>query len=253
MALEAFAAAMAEMPLCAILRGIEPSQAVEVGEALVSAGFTLIEVPLNSPQPFESIKLMAGAVGGRAVVGAGTVLTAADVDRVAEAGGKLIVSPNTNVEVIRRTVELGLVSVPGFATPTEAFAALEAGATAIKLFPAVPGSDAMLCAAQPSLPVLRFPPWVPLTDMHLCPAPNPLPRYRKRLQEGDDGRAAQGHLDRGGGRDWRPRGHGDVPARGGERFWPGLCALQGGTLHRGGGGARCPVRGAHSRDARHWS
>jgi 2-dehydro-3-deoxyphosphogalactonate aldolase len=125
----------ATMPVVAILRGLRPDEAVPVGAALVDAGIRILEVPLNSPQPFDSIAALAQAFQGHATVGAGTVLRPDDVDRVREAGGTIVISPNTNTEVIRRTREAGMVSLPGCLTPTEAFAALEAGAHAVKLFP----------------------------------------------------------------------------------------------------------------------
>ena len=131
-----FAAALAQCPLIAILRGIRPEEAAAAGEVLVDAGFTLIEVPLNSPDPLRSIASLADAVGARAVGGAGTVLSGSQVADVAAAGGRLVVSPNTDPAVIAATVEAGLASVPGFLTPSEAFAAHAAGATAQKYFPA---------------------------------------------------------------------------------------------------------------------
>ncbi len=122
--------------LVAILRGVRPQEAVEIGSALVDAGFTLIEVPLNSPDPLESIARMSEALGDRAIIGAGTVLSPEAVDDVVNAGGRLVVTPCANTEVIRRAKQHGAICVPGVMTPTEAFAALEAGADALKLFPA---------------------------------------------------------------------------------------------------------------------
>jgi 2-dehydro-3-deoxyphosphogalactonate aldolase len=121
--------------LIAILRGLTPAEAPAAGAALVDAGVRIIEVPLNSPQPFDSITLLARAFGARVLVGAGTVLTPADVERVAEAGGRLVLSPNFDAAVVRQTKARGLLSVPGVATPSEGFAALAAGADALKLFP----------------------------------------------------------------------------------------------------------------------
>ena len=125
----------ATMPIVAILRGLAPREALSIGSALVEAGIRILEVPLNSPDPFDSIGQLARAFAGHATVGAGTVLTPEDVDRVRDAGGQIVISPNTNRDVIRRTREAGLVSLPGCLTPTEAFTALEAGAHAVKLFP----------------------------------------------------------------------------------------------------------------------
>ncbi len=147
-----FAQAFAACPLVAILRGLTPAEAPAIGDALADAGFTLIEVPLNSPDPFASIRLMADRLAGRALVGAGTVLTVEQVGQVADAGGTLIVSPNTNPDVIRAAVTAGLVSMPGYFTPSEGFAALAAGATALKLFPADGTTPAMLKAQRAVLP-----------------------------------------------------------------------------------------------------
>jgi 2-dehydro-3-deoxyphosphogalactonate aldolase len=147
-----FDAALAHCPLIAILRGITPSEVVAVGELLFDAGFRLIEVPLNSPEPLDSIARLAKALTGRAVVGAGTVLRVADVRAVGNAGGTMIISPNTNVEVIAATSKSGLVSLPGIATPSEAFAALEAGAIALKLFPAEGASPSVLKSIRAVLP-----------------------------------------------------------------------------------------------------
>lgn len=125
-----------EPSLVAILRGLRPEEAVAIGTALVEAGFRLIEVPLNSPLPFVSITQLARALGERTLVGAGTVLNGADAGRLLDAGGRLCVMPHGDVAVIREAKRLGLVCLPGVATPTEAFAALAAGADGLKLFPA---------------------------------------------------------------------------------------------------------------------
>lgn len=122
--------------LVAILRGIKPAEAEAVGAALIDAGITIIEVPLNSPEPLDSIGRLAARFGSEALIGAGTVLTPDDVDAVKEAGGALIVSPNCEPAVIRRTLEKGMVSMPGVFTASECFAAIAAGARTLKLFPA---------------------------------------------------------------------------------------------------------------------
>ncbi|MGI9510895.1 MAG: 2-dehydro-3-deoxy-6-phosphogalactonate aldolase [Geminicoccaceae bacterium] len=128
--------ALDRLSLVAILRGLQPAQAVEVGQVLVDAGFKVIEVPLNSPQPLQSIERLAHALGERAIIGAGTVLKSADISAVASAGGRLIVMPHADGSLIRQVDHLGLFCIPGVATPTEAFAALDAGADALKMFPA---------------------------------------------------------------------------------------------------------------------
>lgn len=128
-------AALARNPYIAILRGITPEEAIPVGQALAAAGFGIIEVPLNSPQPVESIRRLAAELGSRCLIGAGTVMTPGDVDAVKVAGGRLIVMPHSDPTVIRAAKSSGLLAVPGVATPTEAFAALAAGADALKMFP----------------------------------------------------------------------------------------------------------------------
>ena len=139
-------------PLIAILRGITPDDAIAVTEVLLDAGIDKIEVPLNSPGPLASIGLMAEAHGERALIGAGTVLTAKEVDAVADVGGRLIVSPNCDTGVITRTRELGLESWPGIFTPSEAFSALDAGATGLKLFPGSMAGPSGLQAMRAILP-----------------------------------------------------------------------------------------------------
>ena len=147
-----FASGFAALPLVAILRGVRPDEVEGIGEALVEAGFTLIEVPLNSPDPFTSIERLARAQGDRALIGAGTVLRAEDVARVRDAGGRMIVSPNTDVDVIAASAAAGMASLPGYFTASEAFAALAAGATALKLFPAEAASPAVIKAQRAVLP-----------------------------------------------------------------------------------------------------
>lgn len=123
-------------PLVAILRGVKPDEVLAVAETLVDAGWSSIEVPLNSPSPFASIERLAARFGNRIVLGAGTVVTVADVQRCADAGARLVLSPNRDAEVIRRARALDLLVMPGVATPSEAFEALAAGAQSLKLFPA---------------------------------------------------------------------------------------------------------------------
>lgn len=125
-----------ELPLIAILRGIAPSDVESVGKVLVEAGFKIIEVPLNSPEPFESIKNLVRTFGRQICAGAGTVRSKNQIDAVSDAGGSLIVMPHSNADLVRYAKDKGLSCVPGSATPTEAFAMLDAGADAIKLFPA---------------------------------------------------------------------------------------------------------------------
>ncbi|ESX61597.1 2-dehydro-3-deoxy-6-phosphogalactonate aldolase [Mesorhizobium sp. LSHC422A00] len=122
--------------LVAILRGLKPSEAVAIGQALFDAGIEAIEVPLNSPEPFSSIASIVTALPKTALVGAGTVLTSADVDTLAKAGGRLLVSPNIDADVMARAMHHGMVTMPGVFTPTEAFQAIRLGASALKFFPA---------------------------------------------------------------------------------------------------------------------
>jgi 2-dehydro-3-deoxyphosphogalactonate aldolase len=147
-----FAAAIATCPLIAILRGITPGEATHIGAVLVETGLRVIEVPLNSPDPFASIETLARSYGDTAVIGAGTVMTVDDVARVAGAGGKLIVMPHSDPQIIRAAKAHGLTVAPGIATPTEAFAALAAGADALKLFPAEMSPPAVVKAMRAVLP-----------------------------------------------------------------------------------------------------
>lgn len=151
-ALPDFQRHFAACPLVAIIRGVTPNEAEEIGNALVSAGIRIIEVPLNSPHPLDSIARLARSLGDRVLVGAGTVLNVESVARVADAGGRIMVSPNVNTDVIRATVERGLVASPGYFTLTEAFAALDAGAHALKLFPAEAASPEVVKAQRAVLP-----------------------------------------------------------------------------------------------------
>lgn len=140
------------LPLIAILRGVTPAEAPTIADALIEAGITQIEVPLNSPDPLDSIAILAKAHGDSALIGAGTVLTVAQVSAVAEAGGKLIVSPNCDPEVITATKALDMQSWPGVFTPTEAFTALKAGADGLKLFPGSMAGPSGLAAMRAILP-----------------------------------------------------------------------------------------------------
>ena len=143
---------LAACPLVAIIRGVTPGEVAEIGEAIWAAGIRIIEVPLNSPEPLASISILAERFGDRALVGAGTVLDPRDVAAVREAGGRVIVSPNTHAPVIEAAVAAGLISLPGYFTPSEAFDAVRAGATGLKLFPAEGASPAVLRAQRAVLP-----------------------------------------------------------------------------------------------------
>ena len=147
-----FDSAVSQCPLIAILRGVTPDTCVAVGEELLAAGFRIVEVPLNSPHPLDSIGRLARSFGTTAIIGAGTVLDPAQVDAVRGAGGELIVAPNCNAEVIAAAASRGLPIVPGIATPSEAFLALAKGASALKLFPAEAASPAVLKAMLAVLP-----------------------------------------------------------------------------------------------------
>lgn len=139
-------------PLVAIIRGVTPAEAEAVGDAIVEAGIRIIEVPLNSPEPLDSIGKLARRYGDDLLVGAGTVLDSSDVGKVSDAGGRIIVSPDCNVDVISAAAQAGLVSSPGYFTPTEAFLAIRAGAHALKLFPAEAATPAVLKAQLAVLP-----------------------------------------------------------------------------------------------------
>ena len=147
-----FAELIVAMPIVAILRGVKPDEVILVAQAIFDAGVRAIEVPLNSPDPLASIAKLAGHFGDRAIIGAGTVLSLDDVARCKEAGAQIIVTPNMNPAVIRATVTAGMISAPGCLTPTEAFAALDAGAHAIKLFPGEMISAASVKAMRAVLP-----------------------------------------------------------------------------------------------------
>ena len=143
---------LARCPLIAILRGVRPEEAEPICAALEDSGFAIVEVPLNSPNPMDSIARLARRFGDRLLIGAGTVMTAAQVGAIAAAGGRLIVTPHADPAVTRAAKEHGLLAVPGFFTPAEAFSMLAAGADALKLFPAEGASPAMLRALRAVLP-----------------------------------------------------------------------------------------------------
>lgn len=151
-ALAEFQVAFASCPIVAILRGVRPDEVVAVTEALVAEGIRIIEVPLNSPEPLVSIENLSKTFAGRAVIGAGTVLRREEVVAVAAAGGRLIVSPNVDTAVIAESKARGLVSSPGFQTPTEAFAAIGAGADVLKYFPGEAATPAIIKALSAVIP-----------------------------------------------------------------------------------------------------
>lgn len=168
---ELFSAAMAELPLVAILRGITPADVEPIGEALVLAGFRLIEVPLTSPEAFRSIELLVKRFGQQVIVGAGTVRRPDQLNQLRDVGGRLMVTPHADTDLIRAASELDLLTLPGVATPTEAFAALDAGADGLKLYPAEMISPAAVRAIRT----------VVGTQVPLCPTgsinPDDLSRY----------------------------------------------------------------------------
>ena len=145
---ERFQALLEECPLIAIIRGVRPEEVEEIGVALFDAGIRIIEVPLNSPDPLRSIRTLAERLRDRAIIGAGTVMTVEEVAQVAGVGGQIVVSPSTDTDVIAATVAAGLISAPGYFTPSEAFAARRAGAHALKLFPAEGASPAVVRAQR---------------------------------------------------------------------------------------------------------
>lgn len=144
--------ALERCPFVAILRGVTPNEVEAITETLIAAGIGMIEVPLNSPDPFDSIGRIVRRFGGDALIGAGTVLSEADVARVADTGAQLVISPNVNIDVIAATTNRGLISLPGYFTPSEAFAAIDAGATGLKLFPAEAASPRILGAQRAVIP-----------------------------------------------------------------------------------------------------
>ncbi|MBL4827022.1 MAG: 2-dehydro-3-deoxy-6-phosphogalactonate aldolase [Spongiibacteraceae bacterium] len=148
---------LSQCPLIAILRGITPEQSLPVTRVLLDAGFCMVEVPLNSPKPFDSINAISAEFGDSALIGAGTVTAVGDVEKVHQAGGKLIFSPNCNLSVIEKTKQYDMVSIPGCCTPSEVFAALEGGADAIKFFPSdivTPPAVKAMRAVLPAIPLL---------------------------------------------------------------------------------------------------
>jgi 2-dehydro-3-deoxyphosphogalactonate aldolase len=150
--LATFRSYLEQCPLVAIIRGVKPEEVEEIGAALFEAGIRIIEVPLNSPEPLDSIARLARAYGDKALIGGGTVLTPDNVVRVRDAGGRIIVSPSVNTAVIETAVKHGLVSSPGYFTPSEAFTALSAGAHVLKLFPAEAAAPAVVKAQRAVIP-----------------------------------------------------------------------------------------------------
>jgi 2-dehydro-3-deoxyphosphogalactonate aldolase len=142
-----------QCPLVAILRGVKPEEVAAIGKALEQKGIAIVEVPLNSPRPMESIALLARAFGDRLLIGAGTVMTEGQVAHIAAAGGRIIVTPHADAAIVRAAKQQGLLAMPGFFTPAEAFAMLAAGADALKLFPAEAASPAALRAMRAVLPL----------------------------------------------------------------------------------------------------
>ena len=143
---------LAQCPFVAIIRGVTPAEIDDIGGALAGAGIAIIEVPLNSPDPFISIEQLAKSLGDDILVGAGTVMSTADVARVRDAGGRIIVSPDTNAEVIQAAAQANLVSTPGYFTPSEAFTAIRAGAHGLKFFPAEAATPAVVKAQRAVIP-----------------------------------------------------------------------------------------------------
>lgn len=141
-----------QCPLVAILRGVKPEEVAAIGKALEQKGIAIVEVPLNSSRPMESIALLARAFGDRLLIGAGTVMTEGQVAHIAAAGGRIIVTPHADAAIVRAAKQQGLLAMPGFFTPAEAFAMLAAGADALKLFPAEAASPAALRAMRAVLP-----------------------------------------------------------------------------------------------------
>lgn len=170
MSLPVFEAALSQCPLIAILRGIEPDAALAAGQALYEAGFRLIEVPLNSPAPLDSIRLLRDGLPTDCVVGAGTVMSAQACTDVAAAGGQIVVMPHSDPEVIRAARSAGMACCPGVATPTEAFAALAAGANVLKMFPAEQLGVAVLKAWRAVMPgTIRLVPVGGITPQNMAP------------------------------------------------------------------------------------
>jgi len=147
-----FREALTRCPLVAILRGVKPEECIDIGKALLDAGFTIIEVPLNSPEPMESIARLSREFGARVLIGAGTVTRPQEVDEVAQSGGRLIVMPHMDPRVVVEAKALRLTALPGFASPSEAFAAIDAGADGLKLFPAEAAPPKVLRSLRAVLP-----------------------------------------------------------------------------------------------------